>query len=300
MQKIKGDFIMPNKYANYENQLKSFNAKYKVDFNFEKYDSQSLKNKNLVYPLKNSNNISKENLKYRNALLNIYKECVGNMVDNKYKTFNPKELAEEFEKLMNGYRKYCDDNGETAPDVNGGWEPLETMENMRSTLSSIPSQRVNNETKKYLSGELRLRDVRATVKKMAETGIRNLSVADLSDIMVYRASINNAIESRSIWWKIAHPFKNNAEQKAIKILDEVISINTANEIAAQTIVDGEAIDNANNSIERAINHIEVKPEARAYKKENMKLPFLSENANVKEVSQKIEPSQVNVKSNVKQ
>ena len=30
MQKIKGDFIMPNKYANYENQLKSFNARYKV------------------------------------------------------------------------------------------------------------------------------------------------------------------------------------------------------------------------------------------------------------------------------
>jgi demethoxyubiquinone hydroxylase (CLK1/Coq7/Cat5 family) len=142
--------------------------------------------------------------------------------------------------------------------------------------------------------------VRATVKKMAETDIRNLSAEDLSDIMVYRASINNAIESRSMWWKIAHPFKNNAEQKAIKILDEVISINTANEIAAQTIVDGEAIDNANNSIERAINHIEVKPEARAYKKENMKLPFLSENANVKDVSQKIEPSQVNVKSNVKQ
>ena len=293
---------MPNKYANYENQLKSFNAKYKVDFNFEKYDSQSLKNKNLVYPLKNSNNISKENLKYRNALLNIYKECVGNMVDNKYKhkTFNPKELAEEFEKLMNDYRKYCDDNGETAPDVNGGWEPLETMENMRSTLSSIPSQKVNNATKKYLSGELRLRDVRANVKKMAETDIRNLSVEDLSDIMVYRAAINNAIESRSTWWKIAHPFKNNAEQKAIKILDEVISINTANEIAAQTIVDGEAIDNASNSIESAINHIEVKPEARAYKKESMKLPFLSENANVKEVSQKIEPSQVNVKSNVKQ
>lgn len=291
---------MPGKYGKYEERLNSFNKKFNVNFSFEKYDLQSLKNKDLTYPLDNSADISKENLKYQNALLSIYKECVGNMMDGKSKTFNPEELAEEFEKLMNGYRKYCTDTGETAPDVNGGWEGTETMDAMRSTLSSIRPQRVTDATERYLSGELRLRDMRANVRNFARNGISNLSPDSLSDVMVYREAIKNAVANRSIWWKIAHPFKNNAEQKAIKVLDELISVNTENVIVAQTLVDGEVIDNAKNALVSATNHIEAELKERNPNRERMKMPFLSEKSNVKEVSQKVEPSKTHVKDNVMQ
>ena len=290
---------MPGKYENYESRLNRFNNKFKVNFSFESYDSQSLKEKNLATPLKGVKGISRENLKYRNAFLNIYKECVQNMVDEKLNTFKPEELVQEFEKLMGDYRRYCNDNGETAPDVNGGWMGTEHMDAMRDTVNSIRSPRVAHESERYLSGELRVRDVRAYVRGLAGN-IRNLSAEELANVMVYREAINNAVESRPFWWKIIHPFKNNAEQKAVGILDELVSINMANEVAAQVLVDGDAIDNAKNALESANNHLEEELRDRAQRGERLNLNFLSENANVREVSGRVNDHNVPQRANNRQ
>lgn len=281
---------MPGKYEKYESKLNYFNNKYKVNFSFESYDSQSLKDKNRVAPLKGVTGISRENLKYRNAFLNIYKECVQNMVDKKLNTFKPEELVQEFEKLMTDYRQYCSENGETAPDVNGGWMGTEHMDAMRDTVNSIRSPRVARESERYLSGELRVRDVRSHVRALAENNgrnISNLSPEELADVMVYREAIKNAVESRSFWWKIIHPFKNNAEQKAVGALDELIGLNMQNVVAAQSLVDGEAIDNAKDALESANNHLEEELRDRAQRGERMNLDFLSENANVRDVSGRV-------------
>ena len=291
---------MPGKYEKYENRLKSFNNRYKVNFSFESYDSQSLKEKNLATPLKGVKGISRENLKYRNAFLNIYKECVGNMVDKKLNTFKPEELVEEFEKLMTDYRQYCSENGETAPDVNGGWMGTENMDAMRDTVNSIRSPRVNDATERYLSGELRVRDVRSHVRGLAENNgrnISNLSPEELANVMVYREAIKNAVESRSFWWKMIHPFKNNAEQKAVGALDELINLNMQNVVAAQYFVDGEAIDNAKNALESANNRLEEELSNRAHRGERMNLDFLSENANVREVSGRVNEQHVPQRTN---
>ena len=74
---------MANKYESYETRLKGFNNKYKVNFSFEKYASQSLRQKNLSPALQGVRGIGNENRAYRNALLNIYKECVENMMQKK-------------------------------------------------------------------------------------------------------------------------------------------------------------------------------------------------------------------------
>ena len=291
---------MPGKYEKYESRLKSFNNRYKVNFSFESYDSQSLKEKNLATPLKGVKGISRENLKYRNAFLNIYKECVGNMVDKKLNTFKPEELVQEFEKLMGDYRRYCNDNGETAPDVNGGWMGTEHMDAMRDTVNSIRSPRVARESERYLSGELRVRDVRAYVRGLAGnngSNIRNLSPEELANVMVYREAIKNAVESRPLWWKIIHPFKNNAEQKAVGVLNELVSVNMTNEMAAQALVDGDAIDNAKNALESATNHLEEELRDRAQRGERINLDFLSENANIREVSGRVNEHQAPQRTN---
>ena len=290
---------MPGKYENYESRLNRFNNRFKVNFSFESYDSQSLKEKNLATPLKGVKGISRENLKYRNAFLNIYKECVGNMVDKKLNTFKPEELVQEFEKLMGDYRRYCNDNGETAPDVNGGWMGTENMDAMRDTINSIRSPRVARESERYLSGELRVRDVRAYVRSLAENNgsMRNLSPEELANVMVYREAIKNAVESRPLWWKIIHPFKNNAEQKAVGVLNDLVSINMQNELAAQSLVDGEAIDNARNSLESANNHLEEQLGDRSRRGERMNMDFLSENANVREVSGRVNDQHVPQRTN---
>ena len=293
---------MPGKYEKYESRLKSFNNRYKVNFSFESYDSQSLKEKNLATPLKGVKGISRENLKYRNAFLNIYKECVGNMVDKKLNTFKPEELVSEFEKLMGDYRRYCNDNGETAPDANGGWRGTENMDAMRATVNSIRSPRVARESERYLSGELRVRDVRSYVRGLAENNgsMGNLSPEELANIMVYREAIKNAVESRPFWWKIIHPFKNNAEQKAVGVLNDIVSINMQNELAAQSLVDGDAIENAKNALESASNHLEEELKDRVQRGERLNLDFLSENANAREVSGRVNQHQAPQRTNNRQ
>ena len=221
------------------------------------------------------------------------------MVDKKSKSFKPEELVEEFEKVMDEYRQYCSDNNETAPDANGGWRGTENMDAMRATVNSIRSPRVNDATERYLSGELRVRDVRSYVRGLAENNgtMRNLPLADLANVMVYREAIKNAVESRPFWWKIIHPFKNNAEQKAVGVLNDLVTINVQNELAAQSLVDGDAIENAKNALESASNHLEEELRDRAQKGERLNLDFLSENANAREVSGRVNERQAPQRTN---
>ena len=290
---------MANNFEAYANFERNFNNRYKVNFSFERYEAQKLNKKNIEPALKDQKNIGKENLKYRNALLNIYKECVQNMKDNKYKSFNPDELATDFEKLMNNYRDYCNKNNKEAPDVNGGWEGRETMDSMRATLTTIKPEKLKDTTDRYISGKLRLRDMKATVRNLTANGMRNVSAEGLAEIMIYRESIQTAVENRPTWWKIIHPFKNNAEQKAVEALDTIINVNLENDLIAQSIVDGEVISNAKNALDRATNGIEDVVETRAPKKEKMNMDFLSEKNNVVSKGEKIVDDKSLKKENVK-
>jgi hypothetical protein len=177
------------------------------------------------------------------------------------------------------------------------------MDAMRDTVDAIRSPRVARESERYLSGELRVRDVRSYVRGLAENNgrkISNLSPEELADVMVYREAIKNAVESRSFWWRRIHPFKNRAEQKAVGVLNDLVSINTQNEVAAQSLVDGEAIDNAKNALVSANNHLEEELRERAQRGERMNLDFLSENANVRDVSGRVNEQHVPQRANNRQ
>lgn len=291
---------MANNFEAYANFERNFNNKYKVNFTFEQYEAQKLNKKNTEPALKGQKNIGKENLKYRNALLNIYKECVQNMKDKKYNSFNPSELATDFEKLMNHYRDYCNNNDKIAPDVNGGWTGIETMDSMRATLNTIKPEKLKDTTDRYISGKLRLRDIRATVRNLTENGISSVSDEGLAEIMIYKESIQTAVENRSGWWKLIHPFKNNAEQKAVEALDTIINFNLENMLTAQGIVDGEIISNAKSALDRASNSIEELVENRAPKKERMNMNFMSEKNNVVSKGERIADNVSLKKDNTKQ
>ena len=291
---------MANNFEAYASFERNFNNKYKVNFSFEQYEAKKLNKKNIEPALKDQKNLGKENLRYRNALLNIYRECVQNMKDNKYKSFNPDELASDFEKLMNHYRNHCTENGKEAPDVNGGWKGRETMDSMRATLATIKPERLKETTDRYISGELRLRDMRATVRKLTENGISNVSDEGLAEIMIYRESVKTAVENRSGWWRFIHPFKNNAEQKAVQALDAIINYNLENQLTAQGIVDGEVISNAKSALDRATNGIEEIVENRAPKKERMNMDFMSEKNNIVSKGEKIVDDKTLNRDNIKQ
>ena len=280
---------MANKFEAYEKFVKSFNDKYKVNFSFEKYEKQSLKSKSTATALVGKNDIVKENLAYRNALLNVYKECVENMMNNKYKTFAPGQLAKDFEKLMGNYRSYCEEKGKAAPDLNGGWKNTkETVDDMRSTLNAMEPNKVEYTKEKYLSGQLRLRDIKRDVQDMVRRGEHAiLSVEDLATAMVYGDVLNSAKEERTLLWKL-NPFnwaKMRAENRFSKAIGELLNINMENVITAGDLVEENVVAKAQADLDKVAKTVEIAPEE---KKVQLNMDFLSEKANAKEASQKVE------------
>ena len=118
--------------------------------------------------------------------------------------------------------------------------------------------------------------------------------------MIYRESVQTAVENRSAWWKLIHPFKNHAEQKAVVALDTIINFNLENMLTAQSIVDGEIISKAKSALDKATNGIDEVVENRAPKKERMNMDFMSEKNNVVSKGERIVDDMSLKKDNVKQ
>ena len=296
---------MANKYEAYESQLERFNNRYKVNFSFEKYDKQKLDKKNLAPAVGNVDGLSKENIKYRNALLGIYKQCVDNVIKMNYKSFDSARLIEDFENLMNGYREYCNDNGKTPPEANGGWKKgTDIIGDMSTTLSTINPVRNDYLMGEYLAGNLRIRDMRADVmQRTGKNGMDNLSVEDLGVVSAYRDMLAEVVANRPVWWKVLNYFgKSSAEQKALKALTFIVNVNSENAISADDAMGVSPIPDLQSELNTSAQKITEKDLAKAMSVNNNRVKedmgFLAENNNVKEVSPKIEENKILEKNNV--
>ena len=292
---------MANKYEAYETRLKGFNNKYKVNFSFEKYASQSLRQKNLSPALQGVRGIGNENRAYRNALLNIYKECVENMMQKKYESFKPHELLNDFEKLMNGYRDYCNDKRKRAPESHGGWKKSEAIEAMNETLRIMnPKDKVDYAERKYWARELRIRDMRKFVQDHSEIGRGKATLEQVAILETYRSALLKALETRSQGWGKFNLARIRIEKKTCNILDALISVNSSDAIAADQIVEENIVPNAEkalndsakvvNEMEKAENKEMVQGAEQKQNNERMKMnmDFMSEKVNNKDMSPKIE------------
>ena len=296
---------MANKYEAYESQLERFNNRYKVNFSFEKYDKQKLDKKSLAPAVGNVDGLSKENTKYRNALLGIYKQCVDNVIKMNYKSFDSARLIEDFENLMNGYREYCNDNGKTPPEANGGWKKgTDIIGDMSTTLSTINPVRNDYLRGEYLAGNLRIRDMKADVmQRTGKNGMNNLSVEDLGVVSAYRDMLAEVVANRPVWWKVLNYFgKSSAEQKALKALTFIVNVNSENAISADDAMGESPIPDLQSELNTSAQKITEKDLAKAMAVNNNRVKedmgFLAENNNVKEVSPKIEENKILEKNNV--
>ena len=294
-----------NKYEAYEGQLERFNKRYKVNFSFEKYDKQKLDKKNLEPAVGNVDGLSKENTKYRNALLGIYKQCVDNVIKMNYKSFDSARLIEDFEKLMDGYREYRNDNGKTPPEANGGWKKgADIISDMSTTLSTINPVRNDYLMGEYLAGNLRIRDMKADVmERTGKNGMRNLSVEDLGVVSAYRDMLAEVVANRPVWWKVLNYFgKSSAEQKALKALDFIVNVNSENVVAADDEMRVSPIPDLqselNVSAQKMVEKELEKTNAINNNRVKEVMGFLAENNNVKEISPKVEDIKPKSKENI--
>jgi hypothetical protein len=263
-----------------------------------------LREKNLATALKGVRGISKENLKYRNALLGIYKQCVDNVIKNKYPGFDSAKLVEDFEKLMDGYRGYCDDKGKTPPEAKGGWKKdTDIILDMNTTLSAVNPNRLSYLKEEYLAGNLRISDMKSDVReRTGKNGASKLSAEDVGAVCAYRDMLEQVVASRTGWWRFWHPFKNSEEKQALEALTAIVDMNTENAIAGDSIMGKSPIpglqDELNVSAQKMVEKELEKTNAINNNRVKEDMGFLAENNNVKEISPKIEDIKPKSKENV--
>lgn len=305
------------KFDNFKMAETVFNNKYKVNFSFEKYHSQKL-DKNTVATVSGSDNrIAKENLAYRCTLVNLYRECVENVMKLKYESFKPAELAADFEKLMDKYRTYCTENGKRAPAARGGWEKgSDVIGAMKNTLTSIEEDsttfdeetnankesRVAYTEKRYLSHNIRLRDMRQYLNELKEKyrDGGNATAEEMGPISIYFDTLNKVVHERSRGWR-ANPFnipRKRAERKLLKQLRVFTDRHMEFSVAADDLVAEKCLPGIKGDLNKAENEVKASEMQESkemainnenkVEKEHVNLGFLAENNNVKEVSQRVE------------
>lgn len=319
---------MANKFQNIEQFAKNFSNRYKVDFSFEKYHSQKLDKKTVEAVSGGDKKMSKENLMYRCTLVNLYRECVENVMKYKLTGFNPAQLANDFERLMNRYRTFQTENDKEAPATRGGWEKdSDVIGAMKDTLKSIEEESLttdgNNARKeskivytqeRYLSGNFRLRDMRKDLEALKEKYKDGgyATAEEMVAISIYAETLRKVANEPSWRWR-ANPLnipRKMAEKRLLKQLEAFATRHMTYSLAADDLAEEKFLPSVKNDLNKAENEVKAS-EMQASKeqavgkndveKTKVNLDFLKENQNVKEVSPKVEQHDVphleNVKSN---
>lgn len=214
---------MPINYSELERRAAMFNRRYGVNFNVEEFINSTAALDDDMISL--SSGKESANMLYRTAFRPLIKKAMENYVDNKILSFEPWTMLREFEaNVMSFYRSECEREGvgERAPDVDAGWTQSEYFQRVDRELQGMNPDKKVYTYDKYISGQLRLRDIRKYVESMGN----ELSEPKVSTIMVYANAVSEAIKSRTRTWRFFHPFKSRAEKRDLKMLKDVIMSKT--------------------------------------------------------------------------
>ena len=316
---------MPSKFNGFDGKLAAFNERYKVNFSFEKHEAQSLETEDLAPSLQDKeDDLTRENLAYRNSLLSIYRDCVENMIDKKYESFDPGALIQDFEALMGDYRSYRTSKGKAAPDTLGGCETDRViLDDMKSSINTMVSPNLVKHTeKKYMSGELSIKTIRTFLNQFENRNSENdITLDEGKKINLYAYALENIVNARTFRTRInpLNWLRIRRENKALKLADALVNkfpshaVPSADDfVLPEKNVAGRAVDNAKSaSYARELEAKKAKRKEQQEQNQQIKednhdrasmkdeLSFLSENNKHEDIVPQIKEDNVLNKENFK-
>ena len=279
---------MADNFAEYQDRLDEFNSKYSLNFNLGEFDVKArglseFGSDKVLDPL------------YKNTFISLYKKVFNNCVDtliNSSKA-DPTQFLEDFEKVMQCYREVCGKEGRPAPSPNGGWKnSSEPMNRIKKELETVSDNKIKYAEQRYLSGELRIRDMRNYVHVLSENYQyipKEERVKHLSTIHCYTEALKNANAQRSFLWKVFHLSRYLGEQRAIDKFQKYLTPRIASVFTKQpnvsdpnvekmkSIANDDSVVQLKNEVESAFENVIDKEPAKDAPEEN-KMPISVEEA----------------------
>lgn len=208
-----------------EARAKEFNEQYRTSFNYSGFYSR----------LKTINRLTTDNaadIVYKGTLGTVLKDAMvaachsrGSAKRGERGAVDLMDVVKNFEEyLMQPFVNECKTAGEEPyPKPYGGMTRMQRIELVERMLNTTPKNDVELTERAYLKGQIRLRDIRENVGDMPFAVGRGVDTHQLQRIGAFMLAIENVNKSRPLWWRIIHPFRNNAEQRDAKELRTVLN-----------------------------------------------------------------------------
>ena len=195
-------------FSKYEHLVTKFNSDYGVNFSYREFETSI---RRLRYLSENfvgqRSPRGMETRKYVGDFEKIYKQALVNLADRRC-AFKTEDMVNDFRAMMDGYRSAMNESGQEVEE----WAPKSELVGIANNLAqSLPDRQVTFAQDRYLQGKLPIREMRAHANHLLNIGER--STEAVSAIINYANALKNVNGSRSFWWRVFHPFRNNAEQR---------------------------------------------------------------------------------------
>ena len=133
-------------------------------------------------------------------------------------------VVENFEEsLMKPFVYECKRaNEKPYPKAYGGMNEKQRLELVEHVLNASPKNDVELTERAYKSGKISLRNIREFVGELPFASGGAVDSWQIQRIGTFMLALENVNKSRPFWWKVIHPFRNNAEKRDAKEMRTVL------------------------------------------------------------------------------
>ena len=215
-------FTMATDFGNYQYLVENFNEKFKVNFSYEAFESD-IRSYDIIS--ENFTNLGSDvrSGRYVKAFADLYRQALTNYADRKIHFFSGEEFLNEFEKMMKGYTEATLTSG-TGPKKS--WPSSSRLiDRVKADLNDpkkgIPDTKLDYIIKRYNDRTLPMSKMREEAKKLIDSNSKDPT--KYSTILGYSKALEEINSQRPRWWRIIHPFRNNAEQREAKAFKKIVT-----------------------------------------------------------------------------
>ena len=241
-----------------KNGIKIINEKYGVELDLSFY-------------LKQSKETSPED-----ALIGMFGEAfqqiyLKDTLDMKGESHKCAEFFKDFNNyVVYNLREDAPLNSARAPKRDLGLTPMEQYRVMKGIRNTGPKNDIEAVMMNYEKGNIRIRDMVAFAKNIDRHG--GLTPKNMKILASYSEALKRINASRTTGWRWIHPWRNNAEQRDAKVIENLINGDSLLHIKAVKGAEGElsALEGIEKAtlketlnVEKLEDYVEVAPDPNA-------------------------------------
>lgn len=198
--------------------IAEFNGKYNVNFSIDDFKKEisNCYNANKKLGMNEASIKAFDNTiksLYRQVALNKCQKRTGNYVSST-------DMFDEFSTIVNQYQKTEEGNKIFGSSMIGAHEELEKNKLIYDSIKDLKKNPSIAYAELYKNGNLPIRKMREDLRGYLTNDYP--SKKDMAIGLLYAQALKEVNESRSFWWKLFHPIRNNAEKKYANIFTEKI------------------------------------------------------------------------------